>query len=84
MGLILVAVGGNALIRTGQIGSAAQQFENARRTARDIVIDKDRTASLLAQRLGADLLMRGSSRRTAWDPRSSRRRSSWSTPAARP
>ena len=37
MGLILVAVGGNALIRTGQIGSAAEQLENARLTARDLL-----------------------------------------------
>jgi len=37
MGLILVAVGGNALIRTGQIGSAAEQLENARRTAGDLL-----------------------------------------------
>jgi carbamate kinase len=37
MALILVAVGGNALIRTGQIGSAAEQLDNARRTARDLL-----------------------------------------------
>lgn len=37
MALILVAVGGNALIRTGQIGSAAEQLENARLTARDLL-----------------------------------------------
>jgi carbamate kinase len=33
---ILVAVGGNALIREGQAGSIEEQAENARRTARDI------------------------------------------------
>jgi len=33
MALILVAVGGNALIHSGQIGSAQEQLENARRTA---------------------------------------------------
>jgi len=33
MSLILLAVGGNALIGTGRIDSAEEQFENARRTA---------------------------------------------------
>jgi carbamate kinase len=35
--LVLVAVGGNALIRAGQAGLAAQQFENAMETARAVV-----------------------------------------------
>jgi carbamate kinase len=35
--LILVAVGGNALIRTGQKGTAQEQFENAVETAQAIV-----------------------------------------------
>ena len=35
--LVLVAVGGNALIRAGQAAAAAQQFENAMETARAVV-----------------------------------------------
>jgi len=35
--LILVAVGGNALIRAGQKGTAQEQFENAARTANAVV-----------------------------------------------
>jgi carbamate kinase len=34
---ILVALGGNALIKQGQVGSAAQQEENARKAAKEIV-----------------------------------------------
>lgn len=36
-GLVLVAVGGNALIRAGQTGTAEQQFENAMETAEAVV-----------------------------------------------
>ncbi len=35
--LVLVAVGGNALIRAGEAGSASQQFQNAMETARSVV-----------------------------------------------
>src|SRR5512136_907828 len=35
--LVLVAVGGNALIRGGQKGTAQEQFENAVETARAVV-----------------------------------------------
>ena len=37
MRTILLAVGGNALIRTGETGTVAEQLANARRTAAEIV-----------------------------------------------
>lgn len=37
MPVFLVAVGGNALIRTGQIGSATEQLEDARLNARHLL-----------------------------------------------
>src|SRR5512135_2634807 len=38
MKTILLAVGGNSLIRAGEKGTAAEQLANARRTAEEIVI----------------------------------------------
>ena len=76
---VLIAIGGNALILDGQRGTIAEQYENARETARHIARARRRRAGASSSPTATARRSASSSCARSWSPMTRRSRGSSST-----